>query len=239
MKRFFKSLLVDGVEETSFRVLHRLRMLSCLHTFEMFFYVLDDADDLNLSEGSARPLKNGIRLVCGEIKEEALGSLNRAPGLYSVEVLQEHFERGMRFFGASHGDLLVGIHGFHPRSAQLTYIGWPLVHLPDNAAYLNCAFTAAAYRNLGVGSRLRSFVLSTLKKEGFHLAVAAVFIEKKGVMAWHSKQRFKRWGRISYMKRGAHEFWRKKLTVAGREHKTLFDLRSDVPEMKVLQEAAL
>ncbi len=223
MNPIVDSIVRDGMQETWLRVLHRTRLISCLHTFEFYIKTLADTNASQFYDWSREPLSNGIQLICREIQEGELSFLKWAPEMYSSETLREHFNRGMRFFGAFHDNAVVALNGFHPQYAHLGYIGWPLVQLPKGVAYINCVITAPDYRQCGAGSRLSLFCWGVLKQEGFWMVAAAVFIENKAARAWHNKQGFQRWGRVSYIKRGAKGYWKTRLTAEGRKHATLLN----------------
>ncbi len=223
VSKLYKSLRNDGSAETILKILHRLRLLSVLHTFDFVYLEFEGSKDAVPSKVESVYKTNGIELKCREINADELEHLNYADGMYSIETLRAHFERGLRFFGAFQKGMLVTVHGFHSSRAHLTYINRPLVYLPFGVVYLNCGFTTPAYRNLGIGSVLRIYMLDQIEREGYRAVVGAIFVHSQGALRWNLRHGFKQWGRVSYVKWHGRDFWWTRLTEVGQRYSHLLD----------------
>ena len=222
VQKLSRSLKEEGLLHTCFRILHRFRLISVLHTFEILYGALSNPVEC-LSSRADQQMSSQLKLKCREIKEYELDKLQFADGMYSLETFRMHFANGMRFFAAFHEDLIVAVNGIHEQCANLVYIKLPNIELPHGIVYLNCALTAPAYGNRSIGTVLRGFMLGQLKKEGFQSAVAAVFIENRGALRWNMRNGFTYWGRISYIRCGKRDFWWKHVTQVGRRYGHIFD----------------
>lgn len=215
ISKAFRSLKEDGMILTGFRILHRFRMISVLHSFDFVFKKMEFTEEA--------PTVNGMSLVFREIREEELERLNFAEGIFPLETIREHFSRGLRFFAAFREGVVIAANGIHPRYAHLAYIKRQVVCLPEGIVYFNCAITSPSYRNLKVGTSLRRFVMNQMRTEGYQFVIAAVFSENKSALRWNSTNGFKRWGRISYIQWMGHHFWVKQLSQTGRQLPHLLD----------------
>jgi len=213
MEKILKSLKNYGLTNTILRILHRLRVISALHSFEITFKDLEELQNDRLNQPS-----ENLKLMIREIQEYELTRLKFAPGMFAIETIKMHFSKGMRFFAAFLGDEIVAVNGAHLTCADLIYVGLPNIGLPAKVAYLNCAQTAPAYRNLFIGSQLRHFRLALLKKEGFEQAFGVVFIENRKALRWNLRNGSQYWGRISYIKLGNKKFWLKRLSPVGKRY---------------------
>ncbi len=213
----------DGIGETLLRILHSLKLISVLHTFDFVYNELEGSKDFISSKIENIHETNGVPLECREINANELEQLNYTDGMYSIETLQKHFGNGMRFFGAFCKNTLVAVRGVHTSYAQLAYINRPLVRLPHGVVYMNCALTAPTYRNAKVGSVLRSYMLNQIRKEGYQAVVGAVFVDNRAALRWNLRNGFKRWGRVSYIKCIERNFWWTRLTKVGRQHPYLLN----------------
>lgn len=229
ISKTFRSLRQDGILLTGLRILHRLRIVSVLHSFNFTFKELVVRDGVlilnSLDEAAGAKIcqMNGFRITLREIKEAELEKLSFAEGMFPFETMREHFARGMRFFAAFHDGVVVSVNGIHTRYAHLSYIKLPVVRLPQGTTYLNCALTSPRYRDLGFGTLVRTFLINQVWKEGSRAMVAAVLAENQGALRWNSTNGFNRWGRISYVRCLGHDFWVKQLTKLGRHHRHLLD----------------
>src|SRR3989338_2706216 len=108
-----------GFVETFFRLFHRLRIISVLHSFNFTLkelevrdgvLILNSLDELN---GPKVCQINGFVVTLREIKEEELENLDFAKKMFPIETFREHFGRGMRFFAAFHEGVVVAVNGIH------------------------------------------------------------------------------------------------------------------------------
>ncbi len=213
MEKILRSLKDYGLVDTLLRILHRFRVISMVHTFEIIFKNLGDLKNEEINK-----LPENHRITMREIEEHELNQLKFAPGMYTIETLRMHFSKGMRFCAAFVDDKIVAVNGIHMSCADLIYIGMPNIILLEKVAYLNCAHTAPVYRNLSIGTALRNFRLDIVQKEGIEQVFGAVFIENKKAMRWNLRNGFQYWGRISYIKFGNKKFWWRYLTNVGRRY---------------------
>ena len=166
---------------------------------------------------------NGFLITLREIEEKELENLSFAKEIFSIETFREHFARGMRFFAAFHDGVVVAVSGVHTKYAHLSYIKLPVVRLSQGATYLNCALTSPDYRNLGVGTLLRTFLLNKMWKEGYKSTIGAVFTGNPAALGWNSTNGFRSWGKIYYVRWLGKDIWFKRLTKVGRQHRHLLD----------------
>jgi len=221
--KLIKTLRNYGLDETILKILERLRLISVLHTFDFVYKELDDSKDFVPSKVESVYETKGIQLECREINVMELEQLNYAEGMYSIEILRAHFGRGLRFFAAFYENVVAAVMGVHKHYAHLSYVNRPLVHLPSGIVYMNCALTAPAYRNLGIGSILRTYVLNQVHKEGYQVVIGTIFVYNRSALRWNLRNGFKRWGRVSYIKWRGRDFWWTRLTKVGRRHPHLLD----------------
>ena len=212
MGKILKSLKEYGLTDTLLRVLHRLRVISTLHAFEIIF------KDLREPSNEGNRYSGNQKITMREIKEYELKNLKFAPGMYTIETFRMHFSKGMRFCAAFIDDEVVADNGIHMTCADLVYVGMPNLILPEKVAYLNCAHTAPTYRDLAIGTQLRNHRLNIIKKEGVEQVFGAVFIENKNALRWNLRNGFQYWGRITYIKFGNQKFWLRRLSNVGRRY---------------------
>lgn len=226
---FFQYLREFGFWETFFRSLHRLRIISAVHSFIFTLKEIRVRDgvlilnSLDEAEGSKVCQINGFQVILREIKEEELENLSFAKEMYSIETFCEHFARGMRFFAAFHEGVVVSVNAVNTKYAHLSYIKLPIVQLPHGATYINCALTSPDYRNLGLGTLLRTFLLNKMWKEGYKLMVGAVLTDNQGALRWNATNGFQQWGKIFYIQFCGRDFWVRRLTSVGRRFPYIFD----------------
>ena len=222
LKRAGLSLRHLGAGETFLKCLHRFRVISVLHSLDMFYEEIK-----NLRAFAAPERSNPYPMR--EITAEELDTLKLAQGMYSPATMLLHFKNGLRLFAAFADGAVVAVSGVHTRFAHLTFLKRPWIQLPEGTVYLNCASTAPAYRRLGISSQLRCHIIEKMNDEGSHGIVLASFVDHLGAKRWHRKQGFQEWGRISYIRWGTRDFWWTRLTSFGRKHRALFGTSSEHP----------
>ena len=227
--RFCRRAFDYGFVDTFFHLLHRLRIISVLHSFNLTVKELGVRDgvlflnSLDDVAGSKVCEMNGLLITLREIEEGELESLNFGKEMFSVEAFREHFTRGMRFFAVFHEGVVIAVNGIHTKYAHLAYIKLPVVRLPKGVTYINCALTSPDYRNLGIGTLLRTFVMNKMWKEGYKSVVGAVFTDNLGALRWNSSNGFRYWGKIYYVRWLGKDFWFKQLTKVGKRNRYLLD----------------
>lgn len=232
--RVFNSFKDYGFVETILKIFHWLHFISVLHTFE---FVLKELE-LPVHQ-AAFSLIGTRRITFREIEESELDALKFADGMYSTETFRMHFSKGMRFFAAFDGDLIVSVNGVNTRYADLIYIRLPRVYLPEGFVYFNCALTVPSFRDLSIGSALRGFVQVQIQKEGYQYIFGAVFIENRQAMRWNMRNGFQDWGRISYIQFLGRNFWYRRLTKVGRRYHFLLDRVENREPMTTVLEKSL
>ncbi|OGW86080.1 MAG: hypothetical protein A3C35_08585 [Omnitrophica bacterium RIFCSPHIGHO2_02_FULL_46_11] len=227
--KFKKSLREAGLIETALRTLHWFKIISVLHSFDFTLkelsirdgvLILNSFDEIDAPKVSQI---NGLHISMREIKEEELENLTFDEGMFPLEIMREHYARGLRFFSVFHEGTIVALNGIHMRYAHLSYIKRSAVQLPQGVAYLNCAMTSPNYRDLGIGTVLRTFALCQLWREDYKWVIGAVFTENSAALRWNLTNDFKKWGRISYIRFQGHDFWIKRLTKVGRQSPNLLN----------------
>ena len=223
-----------GAGDLFFRLLHRLRLISVHHTFEIFLGGFEQILDVDIEKIS----KIGeLRITFREIASQEIESLKVAEGFrYSettplTEDLKEQFRRGLRFFTVSdQRGVVIGVEGVHTEVADLVYVRKSLVGLPKGVVYGNAALIASSYRNRGIGGLLKKYMAHVLKQEGYTAMVTATFLENRGAARWHEKNHFKRWGRIRYIRLNGRDIVWTQLTEVGRQYPDLlFGGKGHVP----------
>jgi GNAT superfamily N-acetyltransferase len=231
--KLWKSYRLYGPAETVCRLLHRTQLASVKHSFDVYFKDLSGTPDAAGPGISGRAVCGGREVAFREIGAAELEQLRFAPGLqYAADRsivgdVRKQFSKGLRFFAAFDAGTVVALNGAHLSAAHLDYIHKPAIPLPAGVAYLNGAFTVPAYRRRRIGSALREYMLSVLRAEGFQRVVLTTFSEELGVVRWHLANDFLLWGRVTYLRRGAREFWWTRLSTLGRRHRSLLNLGSD------------
>ena len=207
-----------GGTETFCRVLHRFRVVTVNHVFDIWFKELDEKIDNPASHQG---------LVIREIFPNEIETLKYAEdlhyreGISPVKDLQEQFSRGMRFFAVLKEGVVIALNGINIHHADFVYLNKPMLPLPQGVVYFNAALTAPVYRNRRIGTTLREYVVQRMKEEGYHTAVAATFIENKGAAHWHRLRGFQYWGKIRYFRWKEQDFWWTQLTKVGRRYPNL------------------
>lgn len=212
--RLKRNLRDYGIVLTFLRILHYLRLISVLHSFEIVG--TDGAFEATGGTPSGNENKGQFRFQ--EIQESELEKLRFADGMYSIETMKMHFASGLRFFAAFDGDFVVAVNGFHPNCADLVYVKMPHVKLPEKVGYFNCALTAPSYRNRSIGSALKQYRLAQVQSEGYKALFAAVFVENRDALRWNLRNSFQYLGRITYLKWRGRDFWIKRLSPVVRRY---------------------
>lgn len=212
ISRGWKCYRSYGAVETFSRTLHRFGLASCPHSLEIYVSELD------------RQTKNDgdSQFACREIFPGDLKKTEFAEGLQEKEWMRMQFEQGSRLFVSMHRDLAVSVEWINPYGAELGHIKRH-VALAKGIAYMHAALTAPAYRNKGLGSFLKQYVLEQFKKEGFRLGMLAVFIENDDAKRWHRRTGFSRWGEVTYLKLNGRDYWWTRLTSVGRRYPDLLE----------------
>lgn len=223
VQRLVRSFGNRGIVETFCHILHRLRIISVLHTFNLVFQELENCTSDSLDGRECAYQRKGMELIFREIKEDELENLEYADGMYSYEIMRKHFRRGMRFFAAFYQGVVISVNGVNTRYAHLDYIGMSLVHLPEKVAYMNCALTVESFRNLEVGAVLRRYILDQIYNEGYRMVIAAIYPDNQGALRWNLRNGFKLWGKILFIKWRGQNFWWRRLTKKGRRYPHLLD----------------
>ena len=227
--KVYQSIRSGGISLTALKILHRLRIISVLHTFNFTLKDLGVRDGVlilnSLDEiGGPKVCQlNDFIVTLREIEEKELENLTFAKDMFPIATFREHFDSGMRFFAAFHDGVVISVNGVHTKYAHLTYIKMPAVRLPEGMTYLNCALTSPDFRSHGIGTLLRTFVLNRMWNEGYRSIFGAVFSDNLGALRWNTTNGFSFWGRISYFCCFGRDFWWKRLTRFGSGYKHLFD----------------
>ncbi len=214
----WRSFRDDGAVETLGRLLHRLRIVSVVHSLDFFIKELNGS-------AAARATEKGNPVspwTFREVPSHEFECLRYAEGLQPIEWMREQFAHGSRLFAALQQNLVIALNWFNPHIAELGHIK-RIISLTNGVVYTQGALTAPAYRNRGVGTLLKQYLLSVVQGEGYRLVLLAVFLDNDRAIKWHERNGFRRWGRITYVRWRSRDFWRVYLTKAGRLHPNLLD----------------
>ena len=214
-----KSLRDYGATETFFRGLHRLRIISAVHSLDFYVNQLNVADNTAV-RGFVIDRK---RCEFQELAPEALKKFLIHKSLGSSDWFAEQFDRGSRLFAAVLGETVIATTWIHTKYARLTYINRRTVEMPRKFAYSHGAVTAPEFRGKKVGSLLRKFAFDILTRAGYQLVIGAVFLENG-----HAKQLQRSvgslyWGKMTYLCWKGRDYWLKFLTREGKKYSSLFD----------------
>ena len=209
-----------GIDEVFMRTLKKIGFLSVAHSLDMYFHEL---------ERFSAPLLTGI--TTRELFPAELDHLTLEEGLPSLQKFQKEFDRGSRLYGALQGNTLVAMNWFNSRVADLTHIGQPSISLPENTVYSYWMAVAPSFQRKGVGSFLKQTLLQTIKREGFHFVIIAVYVTNLSAAQWHQKNGFLKWGRIYYFKAGEKQKWWTCLTPYGKRHPNLLEKALCAPSL--------
>ncbi len=205
-----------GAGETLCRTLHRFRLVSASHSLDIFIKTL--SPNLPPKRSLARPEVQGMALAFREVGSEE--QLPLAEGLDPASI-REFFALGSRLFAALADGVVLAVNWVNTRAAHLSYIRMPRVPLPTGIVYLHSSFVAPAYRNQGIGTLLKQYLLGVLQQKGYHLAMLAVFLENTRAVRWHQADGFQHWGRVTYLRYGRRNLWWSRLTKEGQRHPDL------------------
>ena len=188
--------------EILLKTLHRLKLISTVHSFEIFF---NDVTAVLSQLRNNTPLNSS--LSCREILENELSHLAFAEGLHPITDIRRQFQNGIRWFAAIQNNTVVALNGVHTKEADLVYIRMPHLKLPRGVAYLNGTITAPEVRRQGIASILTQSILTTLNQEGYQSVFLVCFTHEKPAIRWHQKQGYLKWGRISYYSLNDKDHW--------------------------------
>ena len=214
---FLFKLYKFSLPETVCRILHRLRIISVKHTFQIFIKELEHHKPQSIVE------MDGLSIILRELFEQELEKLEYSAGMHSIETLREHFAYGSRFFAAFCENKVIALGELNTQIAQLTYIRMSEVRLPQNFVYLNSGFVAPEYRSQGIGTALTNYIQGIAKIEGHRMALLVTLPENFGAICWHYANGFQKWGEITYLRWNGRDLWWKHLTKAGRRYAHILD----------------
>ncbi len=221
LARSFNCYQAYGAAETFRRVLHRFKILSVQRSLDFFMKELSES-----SNGA--PVEKCL-WAFREVHVHEFEDLIYADGLPSVEWMREQFNHGSRLFAAFENGCVVATHWIHEKIAELGHIR-RIVELSARAVYTHGALTAVAFRNKGIGTLLKRYLLSVLHQEGFRYVFLAVFLDNHDAMRWHLKNSFAKWGTVTYLKFANRQFWWTQLTSVGRQYSDL--LKNEAKQLR-------
>jgi len=214
-----------GAEEVVLRLLHRLRVISVNHAFNLFYGELHPLLGIGVKGTTQWAGVGERRLALREISREESEKLTYADDLHYkdgdapvIEDLREQFNRGLRFFAAFDKETVVALSGVHTSVADFVYVHKPRMPLPPGIVYFNAALTSPRYRSRGVGTALRRYLFGAMKLEGYVGVLSVTFLENKGAARWHDTNGFRRWGKIRYVRFLGKEFCWVQRTSVGRAY---------------------
>ena len=197
----------NGAQEIFLKILHRLRIISVNHAFNLFYGEFHPLLGVGVMGTTQWVGVEGHRLALREISREEAETLTYADDLHYkdgdasvMEDLQEQFSKGLRFFAAFDKETIVALSGVHTAVADFVYVNKPNMPLQPGVVYFNAALTSPRYRNLGIGTMLRRYLFGAMQLEGYVGALSATFLENRGAARWHLANGFRRWGRIRYVR---------------------------------------
>jgi len=205
-----------GPDEVLCRSVSRLGWVSPCKSLDI--YVKELGSDLP----QAHP--NGI--LFREVSWKEVWNFRFSGGLPSLEEIWKNFDRGSRLFAALESDTVVAVNWMNLRSADLTAIHLSSVTVPGGAVYSHGAFVSPAFRNRGIGTRLKQTALNTLQREGVQFAFVAVFLEDIRVHRWHLANGFQKWGRVTHFRWGEKDQWWTRLSATGQRYPALLGISS-------------
>ncbi len=198
-----------GPDEAFFRILKRLKLMTQANSLDL---MIED-----LESYSAPDLPQNPEFVIRELQRSELRNFKMADGLPAEEDFQKQFEQGSRLFAVLHKDKIVGVNWANTSSANLAHINKPAQTFQNGVIYSYSLFISPSFRDQHLGKILKHFLLSAFKKEGFRLALIAIFLKDVRVRQWHEKNGFKTWGRVFYFKFAGKKFWWTRLTETGKK----------------------
>ena len=223
MKSFFTVYRDYGAEEAFLRILHRLRVLSVNHGFNIFYGEFHPLLGVGVKGMTQWVGVGEHRLALREISREEAETLTYADDLHYKDGnarvicdLREQFGKGLRFFAAFDKETVVALSGVHTDVADFVYVHKPRMPLPSGIVYFNAALTSRRYRSLGIGTALRRYLFGAMQLEGYVGALSATFLENREAARWHLANGFRRWGRIRYIRFLGKEFCWVQRTSVGR-----------------------
>lgn len=214
----WRSFRDDGAVETMYRLLHRLRIVSVVHSLDFFIKELNGSTAARAAEKGNPDSPWTFR----EVSAHEFECLRYAEGLQPIEWMRDQFDRGSRFFAAFENECVVGVDWIHLRVAELGHVK-RMVELPREVAYTHSALVAPPYRNKGIGTLLKKCLLEAARRERFRFMLLAVFLNNQDAMRWHERNGFSRWGRMTYVRWHGRDFWRVYLTKTGRRYPNLLN----------------